>query len=154
MSSFLVKVLPASVYETVLQVKMMLRVQSGTFVLCSQAQAYSLGAQPALSHQLLRLLKMLPMTAEKRTRFFFFFSSYIFDLHQFAYSFLLVIVQALRDSPAYDSFLRRWKLSVYFSLRFQVQPSATLSCSGMISQITLVYVYHSWYPFDRWDKAK
>ncbi|DBA94077.1 TPA: hypothetical protein ACH3X1_001724 [Trebouxia sp. C0004] len=27
--------------------------------------------------------------------------------------------QALRDSPAYDSFLRRWKLSVYFSLRFQ-----------------------------------
>ena len=28
--------------------------------------------------------------------------------------------QALRDGPAYDSFLKRWKLSVYFSLRFQV----------------------------------
>lgn len=27
--------------------------------------------------------------------------------------------QALRDSQAYDSFLKRWKLSVYFSLRFQ-----------------------------------
>ncbi len=43
---------------------------------------------------------------------------------------LVVIVQALRDSPAYDSFLRRWKLSVYFSLRFQVQASATLFCSA------------------------
>ena len=29
-------------------------------------------------------------------------------------------LQALQDSPAYDSFLKRWKLSVYFSLRFQV----------------------------------
>ncbi|KAL3159356.1 hypothetical protein ABBQ32_011306 [Trebouxia sp. C0010 RCD-2024] len=27
--------------------------------------------------------------------------------------------KALLDSPAYDSFLKRWKLSVYFSLRFQ-----------------------------------
>ena len=44
-----------------------------------------------------------------------------------------MIVQALRDSPAYDSFLRRWKLSVYFSLRFQVHTviNNTQSSSGM-----------------------
>lgn len=29
-------------------------------------------------------------------------------------------LSALRTSPAYTSFLKRWKLSVYFSLRFQV----------------------------------
>jgi len=70
------------------------------------------------------------MTAEKYQRFssslllvFFLFRK------RFSSSFLLVIVQALRDSPAYDSYLRRWKLSVYFSLRFQVQAS-TLSCSA------------------------
>ena len=29
-------------------------------------------------------------------------------------------VEAFRASPAVDSFLKRWKLPVYFSLRFQV----------------------------------
>ena len=29
---------------------------------------------------------------------------------------------ALRRSPFYASFLRRWKLSIYFSTRFQVGP--------------------------------
>ncbi len=76
------------------------------------------------------------MTAEKHQHFLLLFFLYIL-FQRFSSSFLLVTVQALRDSPAYDSFLRRWKLSVYFSLRFQVQPSAILSCSGMIFKITL-----------------
>ena len=33
-------------------------------------------------------------------------------------------LQALQNGPAYDSFLKRWKLSVYFSLRFQVSHSS------------------------------
>ena len=33
----------------------------------------------------------------------------------------LQALAALRASPAYVSFIKRWKLSVYFSLRFQVR---------------------------------
>ena len=33
-------------------------------------------------------------------------------------------LQNLRSCPAHASFMRRWKLSVYFSLRFQVQRTA------------------------------
>lgn len=33
-------------------------------------------------------------------------------------------LQALHDGPACYSFLKRWKLSVYFSLRFQVSSSS------------------------------
>lgn len=45
--------------------------------------------------------------------------------------------QALRDSPAYDSFLRRWKLSVYFSLRFQ-EIAGPLEASVALPSLTLV----------------
>ena len=38
----------------------------------------------------------------------------------------LLLLQALQDGPAYDSFLKRWKLSVYFSLRFQVSHSSNI----------------------------
>ena len=33
----------------------------------------------------------------------------------------MVCLQVFRSSSAFDSFLKRWKLSIYFSLRFQVQ---------------------------------
>ncbi len=33
---------------------------------------------------------------------------------------------ALRDSDAYASFQGRWKLSVYYGLRFQVRPQVAL----------------------------
>lgn len=45
--------------------------------------------------------------------------------------------QALRDSPAYDSFLRRWKLSVYFSLRFQ-EIAGPLEASVALPSLTTV----------------
>lgn len=41
---------------------------------------------------------------------------------------------AFRGSAAYAAFLRRWKLGVYASLRFQVSPRAAekeLSCQGV-----------------------
>ncbi|DBB11835.1 TPA: hypothetical protein ACH3X3_005984 [Trebouxia sp. C0006] len=45
--------------------------------------------------------------------------------------------QALRDSPAYDSFLRRWKVSVYFSLRFQ-EIAGPLEASVALPSLTTV----------------
>lgn len=45
--------------------------------------------------------------------------------------------QALRDSTAYDSFLKRWKLSVYFSLRFQ-ETAAPLESSVAAAELMQV----------------